>query len=82
MLSKTRERGKDGRFIALKNGLEDAFDICYLFTKLLPMILIVLFLLNYFGLWMAINKAFKFLLNIGNPLCEFKCIEQAPAEER
>lgn len=73
MKTKTRERGKDGKFTTIKEGMEETVEIFNLLIRLIPFILIFLFALNYFGCWKLIKKISQFALNIGNPDCELLC---------
>ena len=74
MQNKTiRERGKDGKFKAIKDNLEDTIDIFYLIIRAIPFMFVFLFSLNYFGLWKIVKKFGEFFLNIGNPECRVVC---------
>lgn len=70
----TRERGKDGKFTAIKDNIEETIDLFYLFVKSIPLLLVILFALNYFGLWDALKKTTTFIVNIGNPNCRVVCV--------
>lgn len=76
MQNKKKERGVDGKFVIIKDGIEDISDICYGLMKLIPMTLICLFIINYFKLWEVITNFGKIIVNLGNPNCQIKCIDK------
>lgn len=79
--NRERERGRDGRFVSIKNGIEDTLEIAYLLLKLLPFLLLIIFIFNYYGLWKIVKKFIEMIMNIGNPDCEIKCIAPNPIDE-
>lgn len=79
--TRARDRGKDGRFITIKNGLEDTYDIFCLVMKLIPFFIFIIFTLNYFGLWKHLKAAYNLIVNLGDPNCRFKCEYAGPVDD-
>jgi hypothetical protein len=79
--NRIRERGKDGRFITIRNSLEDTYDILCVMMKLIPFMIIGIILLNYFGLWKHIKHTYYVVGNLGDPNCRFTCTKSGLTDD-
>lgn len=73
-------RDSKGRFVAIKEGVEDAFNIFYIILKLIPALFLIMFILNHYRAWDVLKNYTDSLLNIGNPDCKMIC-EVKPSKE-
>lgn len=69
-----RERDRNGRFIAVRQGLEDTLNIMSIAVRLMPIIMVLLFVMNYFRAWKSFSNYGSLLWNIGNPDCNLVCL--------
>lgn len=73
-----RERDRNGRFINnIKENVENAYNGIALLMRSIPIMIIIMFLLNYFKAWDTLKNYAHLAINVGNPNCQLQCADQA-----
>ena len=68
------KRDSTGKFVAVRQGLEETFSIITIIYRITPLLIILLFVMNYFRVWGVLKNYGALIINIGNPDCSLTCI--------
>lgn len=69
-------RDKTGKFAKIKDDLSESWRILTIIFRTLPILLILIFFINYLDARTSIADTFAILSSIGNKNCKLKCISQ------
>ena len=72
-MNRERERDRHGRFVSIKDNIDDTVALCVSMLKLLPFLLVGIYLMNYLQIWGGVEHFWGLIRNIGNPQCRMVC---------